>query len=245
MVSRTAALNVRTVSCSSTLSRMTLGALPDYYRIDCLVRLGAVTTPALDLDDDEINRCHRRSVEKRKLSGRHAGPVVQAKHRVDGEALEKPVLDHGPGAAVVFLGGLEYHPQSAGKLATCCQLSSGRQQDRRVPVMPAGMHLARDTAGIVEPCRFLDRQRIHVGSNCHRALAGPNAQRADDTGSPDASDYLIAPFPKVGAYQRRSLVLFISQLRRRMQPVAERDEVLVRHRRCDTHQPAALASASA
>ena len=68
-------------------------------------------------------------------------------HAVDllhAEAVHQPVLDHGLAAAAAFLGGLEDDDRGAVEIAGLGEIARGAEQHRGVPVMAAGVHLARD-----------------------------------------------------------------------------------------------------
>jgi len=65
---------------------------------------------------------------------------VQGEHALRGEALEEAVLDHRLGAGVSLLARLEDEVRGAVEIARLVQVARGREQHRRVPVVPAAVH---------------------------------------------------------------------------------------------------------
>ena len=118
-------------------------------------------------------------------------------HAVDGvavEPVEQAFLDHHPRAGLPFLGGLEDEVNGAGKIRRRRQVLGRAQQHRRVAVMAAGMHLVGHRRGVVEVVLFLQVQRIHVGAQPDRLLAGaPALERADHAGLGQPAMNLDAP----------------------------------------------------
>ncbi len=111
--------------------------------------------------------------------------AVDRLHRI---AVEHALLDHQPGAALVFLGRLKDEMHGAGEIARLGEVAGGAEQHRRVAVMAAGMHPPGILRGMCKPVLLVDVQRVHVGAQRDRAPAGRVAgQRADHAGPGDAA----------------------------------------------------------
>ena len=96
----------------------------------------------LDLDVPAVGGGEQRPGPGGDLADRDAGLVVQRKDRVARKVLEQPLFDHDPAAAAAFLGRLEDQMHGALEIPRRRQIFGGAEQDRGVPVMAAGMHLA-------------------------------------------------------------------------------------------------------
>ena len=68
------------------------------------------------------------------------------------------------------------------------------KQHRRVPVVAAGVHLAVVLARMREGVELGDRQRIHVGTQADRAVAGAVLDDAHHAGRAEAAVDRDAPF---------------------------------------------------
>jgi len=129
------------------------------------VRCGlAPCPPPQHPDDDEFDRRHGGAIDEAECACGHARPVVQPVDRIDGEAFEQPLVDHALRTRAILLGGLEDQPNGA-EITGARQFLGCGEQDGRVPVMAAGMHLASHFAGMGQPGRLGDRQRVHVGAD--------------------------------------------------------------------------------
>jgi hypothetical protein len=98
--------------------------------------------------------------------------VVHAKDRIARKAVEEPVLDHRFTAAKPLFGRLEDEVHRPVEIARFREVAGGPEEHRRVPVMAASMHSAVVTRAVREIGRLLDRQRIHIRSQPHRARRG-------------------------------------------------------------------------
>ena len=78
------------------------------------------------------------------------------------------------------------------KLPALRERLRGAEQHRRVPVVAAGVHAPRMTRLVGHAGRFVDVQRIEVGTQADRALARAMAQHADDAGLGEAGVHLEA-----------------------------------------------------
>ncbi len=136
---------------------------------------------------------------------------------IDGEAVHQPVLDHRRGAGAALLRGLKDDDRIAGEIPGLREIAGRAQQHRGMPVMAAGMHLARRLGGIRQPGRLLDRQRIHVGAKPDHpdiAVAGRLASLddADDAGAAKPGGHLVAAeFPKPLRHECRGAVNVVQQ----------------------------------
>src|SRR5258708_4526898 len=90
--------------------------------------------------DAEIGAArHHRPGADGELADRKPRPVVHAKDRIAGKALEQPVLDHRIAAAEALFGRLEDEIDGAVEVAGPGEMARGSQQHGRMPVMAAGM----------------------------------------------------------------------------------------------------------
>ncbi len=74
------------------------------------------------------------------MPGLHSRPIVDAEHRIDGEAVEEPVRDHCLGASAAFLSRLEDEHHGAIEFAVLGQMLGRAEQHRGVSVVAARMH---------------------------------------------------------------------------------------------------------
>ena len=140
-------------------------------RVTAEMRPGGMAAGADELDRELVGGRHRRSLAHRKTAGGSVGPVVQAEHRLHGKAFEKAVGNHGRRAALPLLGGLEQKHHGAVEIRVFGQMGRRTQQHGRVPVVAAGVHPPRVTGMMVEIVLFLDRQRIHIGTQADGTTA--------------------------------------------------------------------------
>jgi hypothetical protein len=128
------------------------------------------------------------------VTDRKARHVVHAVHHIAGELLEQPLLDHHPRAAQPFLGRLEDEMDGAGEVGRGGESLGGAQQHGGVTVVAAGVHLVGYGRRVVERVLLLEMERIHVGAQPDRLLAGLVAlERADHAGCREPTVDLEAP----------------------------------------------------
>jgi hypothetical protein len=124
--------------------------------------------------------------------------IVKAQCHV--HAVQRPILDHGFGAAEDFLGRLEQQADAAchvGRKAFQCR--GNAQQGGGVHVVAAGMHDAGVFTCEGEARPLFDRQRIHVTAD-GEYRAGPTAlDGADHAGAANAG---LAGDPEAGKFAR-------------------------------------------
>jgi hypothetical protein len=89
---------------------------------------------------------------------------VQTEDRVDGEAFEQAVIQQRARAGADLLGGLKHEMQRALEITGFGQSASRGEQNRRVAVMPAGVHGRRS--------RSRNRARSPRGSAARRSPRG-------------------------------------------------------------------------
>ena len=113
---------------------------------------------ALPGDDDVelIRRRQQRATADRECADGMAGHIVQPVDLVDRPTLHQAFLDHDVATAAALFSGLEDKHRPPVEIARFCQILRGPQQDRGVPVMAAGMHLARRFGRILKPRRLGD-----------------------------------------------------------------------------------------
>ncbi len=164
-------------------------------------------------DLELVARAHHRTLGDAELADLHAGPIVGAEDRVTGKAVEEAVLDHLARAGAAFLAGLEDQVQGAVEVRMPRQVLGSGEQHGGMAVMAACMHLARMPRPMGEGVVLLQRQRVHVGAQPDRTLAGAAAQRADEAGAADAGGHLVAPFRKLFRHHLRGPMLLEAQFR--------------------------------
>ena len=98
---------------------------------------------AFDRDRDLVGRRHQRTLAKAKGADWGARPIVHAIDLLDAELVEEPVIDHRHRARAAFLGGLEDDDGVPREVACRRQALRRAEQHRGVPVVSAGVHLAR------------------------------------------------------------------------------------------------------
>ena len=97
---------------------------------------------------------------------------------------------------------LKDHDRVAREIPRLGEITGRAEQHRSMPVMAAGVHLARRPGGVSEICRLLDRQRVHIGAQRDyldiafgRRLAA--LDDADDAGAAETCrDFVAAEFPQ-------------------------------------------------
>ena len=126
-----------------------------------------------------------------KPAERHIRRVVDAVNLPDPEPVHDAFLHHDLTAAAILFCRLEDQRHLPGKPPGFGQILRRAQKHRHMPVMPAGMHLARYLAGIGRAGQLFDRQGVHVGTQAdHRPLALPLDDR-HDPGLGDAGVNLV------------------------------------------------------
>mmetsp|Transcript_22895 Transcript_22895/g.38375 ORF Transcript_22895/g.38375 Transcript_22895/m.38375 type:complete len:321 (-) Transcript_22895:78-1040(-) len=140
-----------------------------------------------------IRRRHDGARANGKLARRQARHIVQAIDFLNVPAVQHPIIDHLAPAAAALFGRLKDHHGSAVEIACFSQILRRPKQHRSVPVMTAGMHLARHGRGIVEPRRLHDRQRVHIRPQPHNAALGVSAplDHGDNAGLADAGGDIV------------------------------------------------------
>jgi hypothetical protein len=144
---------------------------------------------------------------------------MHAVNLIDGEAVHQTILDHRGGAGATLLRRLKDDNRIAGKVPGFGEIPGRAEQHRGMPVMAAGMHLARRPGGVRKFGRLLDRQRIHIGAKpdpLDVALAGRFAalDDADNAGATQTRRHLVtAELPKPLRDEGRGAVNVVQQLR--------------------------------
>ncbi|MNT08573.1 hypothetical protein D3C72_1433200 [compost metagenome] len=150
---------------------------------------------------------------------------MQREDGVAGKALEQAFFHHAAPAAQAFLGRLEDQVQRAVEAALLRDDARGGQQDARVAVVAAGVHLAGHLAGVRQAGGLLNRQRVHVGAQAQAPRAIAARQRADHAGAGQAAVHLVAPFGQARGHQLAGHVLFVGQLGVGVDLVAQADHL--------------------
>ena len=187
------------------------------------MRRRAVAADAAHGDIDRIHIGQSPTRGKADHARRQVGAGVKRQIIIGpGEALEKPVLKHRPGAAAAFLGRLADHHQSPRPLILHRrQAPRGANQDGHMDVVTAGVHdrnlkpvvvEGRGDARIVEPGQFLDRQGVHIDPYEYRR-SGPILEHADNPEAAHLFGHFETKTPEFSCQTGRAFLLVIGKLR--------------------------------
>ncbi len=180
---------------------------------------------AVHADDAGVGAGHGRPRNDGEAAFGQAGHVVHREHGVTRKQVEEALFDHAPRATAALLGRLEDDMDGAVELARGGQMSRRGQQHRRVPVVPARVHLAEDLAGPGLAAGLLHRQRVHVGADADAARTRSMAKGADHPRAAQATVHLPAPTLQAFGHQRRRHMLFIGQFRLRVDLAPDLDHL--------------------
>ena len=197
-------------------------------RIDPLMRHRRVATVAADGDLEGTGTGHHRPGHHRHLADRDPRPVVQAIDGFHRKQVEQTVLDHHVGAGFRLLGRLEDEMDGAVEVERVLvfrEVARRAEQQRRMPVVAASVHLPGVPRAMREGVLFLDRQRVHVSAQANGARSLALAQGADNAGLRQPA----VNFQPVGREFARDDVggprLVKGEFRMRVNVVADRDQV--------------------
>ncbi|KAG1476802.1 hypothetical protein G6F54_014127 [Rhizopus delemar] len=101
------------------------------------------------------------------------------------------------------------------------------QQGGRMPVVPAGVHLARVLAGVWQAGGFMDGQGVHVGAQPQPARTRPAAQGADHAGHAQAAVHLVAPGGQAFGHEVAGGDFLVGQFGMRMDLMAQRHHLFL------------------
>ena len=197
-----------------------------HHRVDRGLRHRAVAALAAHLDDHAVGARHREARHGDELALGLARHVVHAEHRLAGEELQEAVVEHALGAGQAFFGRLEHQVQVAVEAARRGQVARRGQQHRGVAVVAAGVHLAEHLARPRLAAGLGDRQRVHVGAQADVAVGRAGAQRADHAGAAQAAMHLVAPALQSLGHQVGGGVLFVGELRIRVDLAPDGDHLV-------------------
>ncbi len=155
----------------------------DQDRVDAEMGHGAVPALAGDGDAEPIGGSHDRPGAYAEAAGRQLRPIVQAEHGIAGETVEQAPLNHDPGAAGPFLGGLEDQVDGAVEVVGFGQIACRSQQHGSMAVVAAAVHLARRPGGVSEAVLLGHGERVHVGAQPDAAAALALPQHTHNAGS--------------------------------------------------------------
>jgi len=135
------------------------------------------------------------------LADRNARKVVHAENRIARKPLEEALFQHAPGAtaaAELFCRLKDQHQGAATRQpAIACSLGEhacGAEQHRGMAVVAAAVHLARHGARPGQAGHFLERDRIHIGTQPDAPpISRAPLQHADHAGDGDATVHRVAP----------------------------------------------------
>ncbi len=148
-------------------------------------------------------------------------PEVDAQHHV--HALEHPVADHGLGAALALLRGLEEHPHVPGQLATS-EDSGRRRPHGRVPVVAARVHDPGVLRSVGRRALLRDGKRVEVHPQEHGAARAAGGGREHAGSSHSHPDLEAAPGQELGD-PSRGAVLREGELGMGVEVAAQRDQL--------------------
>ena len=189
---------------------------------------------AIDVNCELIRRRIDVAGDRRELADRYGEIVMGAEDHVARKPVEQALLDHDAAAARPFLRRLEDEVDGAVEILGLREIACGAKEHRRMPVMPASVHLAGIDGLVGEVGLLLDRQRVHVGADADRARAGAAAQGADDARMRDPARDLDAPGGELLSHDVAGAVLLEAELRMGVdiappfrEVVAERGDAIV------------------
>jgi hypothetical protein len=145
---------------------------------------------------------------------------------IDPEAIHQTVLDHRRRTRAALFRRLKDHHGIAGEIPGLGEIARRAQQHRGVPIMAAGVHLARHGGAIGYAGLFLDRQGVHVGAQADRldvaAIAALAAlDDADHAGAPETGgDLVTAECPQMVCNEGRCAMHVVHQFGIGMQVAA-------------------------
>ena len=125
-------------------------------RVDRVIRMRGMAGAAAHLQREPIRRRQGAAAAIAEAADRHVRVVMEAERHV--HTLQRPVGDHGGGAAQRLFGRLEDQHHPSGEVRRHVEQHRGdTQQGGGVNIVPAGVHLAVDGAGEGQAGRFMDR----------------------------------------------------------------------------------------
>src|SRR5207248_1639576 len=128
-----------------------------------------------------------------------------------------------------FLSRLEDEIDSAIEVSGLREIVRRAQQNGRVPVVSAGVHPPIMARAMRELVFFVERQRIHVGAQTDRAVAGPRLESAHEARRRDAARDLDAEGFQALGNEIRGALLLEAEFRMGMEvPAPLRQLVLLR-----------------
>jgi len=162
------------------------------HGVDRLMRGGRVTAAPQDRDLELVHGGHDRAGHERDSARRKVIPEMDAERRVHRGGVQDPIPNHRLGTVRDLLGRLErelHAPREKRRVQPARHL----EPDRDMPIVTAGVHLARVLRAVGDVVRFFDRERVHVGADQHAAgLATRRAvPQADHARLTDAGPHRI------------------------------------------------------
>jgi hypothetical protein len=152
-------------------------------RIDPFLRPSAVGATTLDQYLEKVSGGHRRTWRGDNLALWDARHVVDAEDSLNRELIEQTFLDHATPARNVLFGGLKNKLDGPVEFAALGEGASRAEQHRHVSVMTTSVHLPSLQRPMGNVVQFLERERIHVGTQTDRSPARSSPERADNAGA--------------------------------------------------------------
>ncbi len=155
-----------------------------------------MTALAGQFDVEEACASHSRTLADKRFAECAHRLVVHSVDFVARETLKQSFGNHAACSTQTFFGGLENKDGSAFEIARLSKILSRTKQHGCMTIMPTGMHPAGILRRVRHARNLVDRQRIHICTQTHTAIAWVSAfQNANDTGFGDARMHLVkAPF---------------------------------------------------
>jgi hypothetical protein len=153
-------------------------------RVLAEMRLGPMGAYPLEGHEPCVGRGKLRTGRHRHFVGAQTRHVVQAIDGIAGKDVEEPIFDHLLCPATAFLRRLEDEMHRPGEIPGFCQMARSPEQQRRMPVMSAGMHLSGKLRFVGTFRLLRHRQCIHVGAKADGSRAVAHLQSADDARLP-------------------------------------------------------------
>ena len=142
-----------------------------------------MTGLAVHHDIEAVGRRQGGTVDEAEAADGHLWVVMEAQRHIDLRPVHHAVGDHGAHAADGFFGWLEHQLHGSGELRRqVLQQRGDAEQGGRVYVVAAGVHQAGVGAGEGQAGRLLDRQRVHIRSDCQHWARAAAVNQAYDAG---------------------------------------------------------------
>src|SRR6516165_4467847 len=168
------------------------------HRVDAGLGTRSVRTATDNSNVKKGTASHHRARSDRELADGETRCIVHAEDRIAREIIEHSFAHHRLGTAEALFCRLEDEMDRPIESTCLSEIAGCTEQHRGVAVMTASMHASIIPRAMLKGVGLLDRQRVHIGPQAHRARRIANPQPADDTRLADLAVDLAAEFVKLG-----------------------------------------------